>query len=138
MLGKTKKIHFVGIKGVAMSALAIICKQAGFNVVGSDVAEEFITDKILAEKGKDGDIYHLCSGKAQKIRYILDQVLSLSANSIEVRRNPKLMRPSETPRLVGDFSKARRVAGYKPTYKLTDTLRDTLDYWRTVVRRSKN
>jgi GDP-4-dehydro-6-deoxy-D-mannose reductase len=104
----------------------------------SDVRDIVRGYRILAEKGKDGDIYHLCSGKAHKIRYILDQILGLSANSIEVRPNPKLMRPSEIPRLVGNFSKARRVAGYKPTYKLTNTLRDTLDYWRTVVRRSKN
>lgn len=104
----------------------------------SDVRDIVRGYKVLAEKGKEGDAYHLCCGKAHKIRYILDHILSLSTNSIEVRRNPRLMRPSETPRLLGDFSKARRVAGYKPTYELTDTLRDTLDYWRTVVRRSKN
>ena len=34
-----------------MSGLAIICKQAGLDVAGSDVPEEFITDKILAEQG---------------------------------------------------------------------------------------
>lgn len=42
-----KKIHFVGIKGVGMSALAIIAKEAGFRVSGSDIGEEFITDVSL-------------------------------------------------------------------------------------------
>lgn len=41
------KIYFIGIKGVAMSALALISQQGGMQVTGSDVAEEFITDKVL-------------------------------------------------------------------------------------------
>jgi UDP-N-acetylmuramate--alanine ligase len=44
---KQQKIYFVGIKGVAMSGLAVICHQRGMIVAGSDVAEHFITDEIL-------------------------------------------------------------------------------------------
>ena len=39
------KVYFVGIKGVAMSALAIILKKMEYEVFGSDVAEVFITDE---------------------------------------------------------------------------------------------
>lgn len=42
-----KKIHFVGIKGVAMTALAIYAKERGIMVTGSDVEEEFPTDEVL-------------------------------------------------------------------------------------------
>lgn len=48
---KTKSIHFVGVKGVGITPLAIIAKEAGIAVTGSDIAEEFITDKILSQKG---------------------------------------------------------------------------------------
>ena len=48
-LAKVKKIYFIGIKGVAMSGLAVICKELGKEVFGSDVAEKFITDKILVD-----------------------------------------------------------------------------------------
>ena len=48
---KIKKIHFVGIKGVGMTPLAIIAKQAGFEVSGSDVAEDFITKDALEAAG---------------------------------------------------------------------------------------
>lgn len=44
---KYKKIHFVGIKGVGMAPLAIIAKEAGCEVTGSDIGEEFITDELL-------------------------------------------------------------------------------------------
>lgn len=44
---KNKHIHFVGIKGVGMAALAIYCKQRGFKVTGSDTKEQFHTDNFL-------------------------------------------------------------------------------------------
>ncbi len=44
---KNKNIHFVGIKGVGMTPLSIIAKEAGFGVSGSDISEKFITDDAL-------------------------------------------------------------------------------------------
>lgn len=46
-LGNIKSIHFVGIKGVGMTPLAVIAKEAGMKVSGSDIGETFITDEIL-------------------------------------------------------------------------------------------
>lgn len=46
-----KKIHFVGMKGVGMTPLAIIAKEAGFVVSGCDVGETFITDDPLKKAG---------------------------------------------------------------------------------------
>jgi UDP-N-acetylmuramate--alanine ligase len=44
-------IHFVGIKGVGVAPLAVIAQEAGFIVTGTDIADAFITDKMLAQKG---------------------------------------------------------------------------------------
>lgn len=46
----TKKIYFMGIKGVGMATVAVMAKQAGFIVAGSDIETEFITDKILEKE----------------------------------------------------------------------------------------
>ncbi|MBI2420479.1 MAG: UDP-N-acetylmuramate--L-alanine ligase [Candidatus Levybacteria bacterium] len=48
---KKKRIHFVGVKGVGMAPLAIIAKEAGFEVSGCDVEEKFITDVPLNKAG---------------------------------------------------------------------------------------
>lgn len=52
---KTKKepksIYFIGIKGTAMSALAVMAKNLGYEVRGSDEAETFPTDAVLASAG---------------------------------------------------------------------------------------
>lgn len=50
-MNKPKSIHFVGIKGVGVAPLAIIAKEAGMEISGSDIAEEFITDEILKNAG---------------------------------------------------------------------------------------
>jgi len=48
-LQQSKKIFFLGIKGVAMANLAVILKKMGKNVTGCDFQEEFITDKLLTD-----------------------------------------------------------------------------------------
>lgn len=46
-----KRIHFVGIKGVAMTSLAVWAKESGFTVTGSDVKDVFPTDAVLKQAG---------------------------------------------------------------------------------------
>ena len=42
-----KKYYFIGIKGAGMSALAVILKQLGYEVKGSDLDKHFFTEKEL-------------------------------------------------------------------------------------------
>ena len=43
---KVKKIHFIGIGGVGMSGIAEILKQLGYEVSGSDIAENYNTNRL--------------------------------------------------------------------------------------------
>ena len=47
--GEPKTVYFVGIKGVAMAGMAIMAKQLGYQVSGSDVATTFPTDEELSK-----------------------------------------------------------------------------------------
>jgi UDP-N-acetylmuramate-alanine ligase len=49
-LKKLKYIHFVGIKGVGMTALALCAQDLKIRVTGSDVEEKFVTDEILKKR----------------------------------------------------------------------------------------
>lgn len=51
MKPKYSHIHFIGIKGVAMTALAILAKEQGSKITGSDIKEEFVTDEVLKRNG---------------------------------------------------------------------------------------
>lgn len=48
---RINSIHFVGVKGVGMTPLAIIAKEAGITITGSDIADKFITDEALEKAG---------------------------------------------------------------------------------------
>jgi UDP-N-acetylmuramate--alanine ligase len=49
-LKKIKRIHFVGIKGVGMTALALCAQDLKIKVTGSDVEEVFVTDEVLKKR----------------------------------------------------------------------------------------
>lgn len=66
------KIHFVGVKGVGMSALAVIVKKMGFTVTGSDVAETFITDHVLASEGVPVKVF--AKGNVEEVEAVVHSV----------------------------------------------------------------
>ncbi len=57
MFGRLKRVHFVGIGGVGMSGIALVLRNMGFEVTGSDVRESDATRK-LTEAGVNVAIGH--------------------------------------------------------------------------------
>jgi GDP-4-dehydro-6-deoxy-D-mannose reductase len=85
---------------------------------------------LLMKKGKAGEAYNICSGKAYSIQNVLKVLLSLSKKEIKVKIDKKRNRPAEIPILVGSNSKIRRATGWQPRISIEKTLKDTLDFWR--------
>ncbi len=56
-LSKSKPVYMIGVGGISMSALALILKQAGFSVCGSDFKESDMT-AFLQEQGIQVHIGH--------------------------------------------------------------------------------
>jgi len=51
VLGKTRRIHFVGIGGIGMSGVAELLANLGFDVSGSDVRRSETTDRLTTKFG---------------------------------------------------------------------------------------
>ena len=51
MLGKTRRIHFVGIGGIGMSGIAELLANLGFDVSGSDARRSDTTDRLKTKFG---------------------------------------------------------------------------------------
>lgn len=49
-LKKQRNVHFIGIGGIGMSALAMILKDFGIAVQGSDIKESYITEKLKSKE----------------------------------------------------------------------------------------
>ncbi len=113
-------------------------KQPVVNVGNLEALRDFtdVRDMVKAyvlalEKCEPGEVYNICSGKAWRIKDMLDLLLSMSKVKIEVREDPARLRPSDVPILLGDYSKFHAVTGWKPTIPFEQTLADMLEYWRT-------
>jgi GDP-4-dehydro-6-deoxy-D-mannose reductase len=106
--------------------------------VGNLAAERDFTDVrdvvrayyLMLTKGEPGEAYNVCSGKAYSIQYLLDTLLGYSAATIEVRRDPARMRPSDVPRRAGDATKLRERVGWEPAIPFEQSLLDILNDWR--------
>ncbi|MFH1827469.1 MAG: UDP-N-acetylmuramate--L-alanine ligase [bacterium] len=80
------KVFIVGIKGVAMAALAVILTKMGYKVIGSDVKEKFITDEELEKN----NIKVLIGFDPSDIENDLSYVVYSGAN--EGRNNPQVLK----------------------------------------------
>lgn len=98
----------------------------------TDVAEAYAIAAQAASEGllKWGSAYNLCTGCGVRIRSALELLLSMSPVTIAVLQDPKRMRPSDLPRLVGNPSRAKADLGWQTSTPLETTLVQTLDYWR--------
>jgi len=85
------------------------------------------------EKGQRGESYNVGTGRALSVQELLDAILRLSTAEIRVERDEKRFRPLDAPLNVADVSKLRAATGWEPRIDIGDTLRDTLDHWRTNI-----
>lgn len=91
---------------------------------------------LIAERGLPGQVYNVASGIAVSIRQLLDALLGMTDVGIEVRVDPKRLRPVDIPEIRGDASKLRRDTGWRPLYTFDETLRDVLADCRQRVARA--
>lgn len=88
---------------------------------------------LAATKGKPGQVYNICSGKAWSIKNILEILLSFTKIKVRIENDPTRMRPSDVPILLGDCTKFKKETGWEPKIPLKKTMLDLLNYWRKRV-----
>lgn len=86
--------------------------------------------RMIAEKGKPGEVYNVGSGVTYSAREILDKLCEMADCPIPVEQDPARMRPSDTPVICCDHSKLTHDTGWQPQIPLEDILSDTLCCWR--------
>jgi GDP-4-dehydro-6-deoxy-D-mannose reductase len=85
---------------------------------------------LALEKCEGGEVYNICSGRAWRIKDVLEMLLGMTKLKIEVREDPARLRPSDVPVLLGDHSKFTDRTGWKPSIPFEQTLKDMLEFWR--------
>jgi UDP-N-acetylmuramate--alanine ligase len=108
-LAKSELIHFVGIGGIGMSGLALIMKELGFKVQGSDISNNKNIERVKQKKIK---IYIGHKKKNINKSTILVISSAIKANNPELR-----------------FAKKRKI----PIYKRGEMLANVVSLMKNVV-----
>ena len=85
---------------------------------------------LALEKGEEGEVYNLSSGRVFQISYLLEIMLSLTKQKVNVEVDQRLLRPSDEPVIMGANAKLREATGWQCVIPLEKTLEDILNYWR--------
>jgi GDP-4-dehydro-6-deoxy-D-mannose reductase len=93
-----------------------------------DVARAYVA---LAENGRSGEVYNVCSGQSYSLETILQCLLSHTQKQIAVRIDSQKIRKVDIPRLVGDNKKIREEISWEPIISVERSLEELLDFWRS-------
>lgn len=98
-----------------------------------DIARAYL---LAIEKGKPGEVYNIGSGKAPRLREILDLLLKQTRVKVRLEVDASRKRAAEASVYLCDARRFQRLTGWRPQISLARMLRDTLAYWRNVEGRA--
>ncbi|MFX1340666.1 MAG: GDP-mannose 4,6-dehydratase, partial [Promethearchaeota archaeon] len=85
---------------------------------------------LLSENRKYGEPYNVCSGKGIKIADYVELSKKIFNISADIYIDPKRMRPSEVPLLIGKNDKIVKDIGWKPVRSIIDIIKDGVQYFQ--------
>lgn len=92
----------------------------------TDIRDAIRAFYMLLDRGENGEVYNVCSGQEQSLRFLVESFLRISGAKAELRIDPKRLRPAEQRRFVGNSDKIRAAVGWMPEITLQTTLADIL------------
>ena len=88
--------------------------------------------RLIAEKGRPGEVYNVGSGNTYSAQEVLDILRGLAKCEVPVEQDPSRMRPSDTPVICCDHSKLTRDTGWEPELGMAQIAADTIEYYRSI------
>jgi GDP-4-dehydro-6-deoxy-D-mannose reductase len=99
----------------------------------TDVRDTVRAYGLLMDHGQPGEVYNVGSGVSRRVRELLDILLGLARAAITVEVDTGRLRPSDLPELVCNCARLSAATGWQPRWPIEQTLRDLLDYERSLV-----
>jgi GDP-4-dehydro-6-deoxy-D-mannose reductase len=101
----------------------------------TDVRDTVRAYHLVVKRGTPARPYNVCSGRAYRIRDLLDRLIERSRTPIRVEYDPARLRPSDNPIIAGDRTRISAETGWEPRIPIQQTLDDLLEYWRAYTAR---
>ena len=92
-----------------------------------DVLDAYRSAIMLAPALDQCEIFNIASGTSRSIQSLLDAMLAATKAYITVELDPARLRPSDTPRALGNPAHAHKVLKWVPQRDIDDTIKRLLD-----------
>jgi len=97
-----------------------------------DVVAAYALAVLKSDIIMPGTILNVASGIPRRVRDVLGSLLARSSLTINVELDPDRMRPSDTPRFVGDATQTRELLAWRPEWEFDRTLASVMEHWRGI------
>lgn len=94
-----------------------------------DVGDAVSAFRVIAEKGRPGEAYNVCSGQGYPLNALATGLAQLASTPIRISSDARLVRPFDEPVRIGDNTRLRSL-GWAPKTRLEQSLVAVLEYWR--------
>ncbi|MDD0844998.1 GDP-mannose 4,6-dehydratase [Pseudomonas sp. Gutcm_11s] len=140
-IGPGQRSDFV-IPGVArqLARIRLGLQTPRIEVGDVDVTRDFldVRDVLdayfhLLDRGRNGEIYNVCSGMEYRVRDLIEQMVNIAGVEVELVQDPARLRPSEQRRVAGSSWKLQQQTGWKSGISITETLKSVLSDWEARV-----
>lgn len=95
-----------------------------------DVVEAYL---LLLNRGRNGDVYNVCSGVERSIGSLVERMCQLAGVNVRLRVDPARFRSGEQMRVQGSNAKLMACPGWKPRFPIDQTLSDILSSWEATL-----
>ncbi|MBU2100928.1 NAD(P)-dependent oxidoreductase [Candidatus Micrarchaeota archaeon] len=89
----------------------------------SDIVQGYLD---LMEKGRNGEVYNLCTSNGLKCKEIVGLIIKMTGSSCEIEWDHNV--EDRMPYFVGSYDKAKRELSWNPKTNITEGLHETINY----------
>lgn len=104
-----------------------------------DAARDFVDVRDVAsaivsilDRGRSGEAYNICSGRATPLRDVVDLLLRQLGREVAVQSKPRTR--DDVSSQCGSFERLHTDTQWAPKFAIEDTLRDMLEDWRGALQ----
>lgn len=86
---------------------------------------------LLGTKKTKSRAFNVCSGRAVQLKAVLETIISLTKKKVSFRVKEEKVRNADAKKIFGSNGLIQEETGWKPKISLEQSIRDSLEYWRS-------